>query len=381
MPKVPGPLLRSSSLDDLLSFLAQDFSASFRHRIGFPDNLACDFGDLERFWRHTLVNVGDPFTSTLYQVKTFSVERKCIEWFAELYNVEDCWGYVTSCGSEANLHGALIGREEYPEGRYYFSAASHPCMPKIAKMLRLPYTEVAASPTGEMDYEDLARKLAPYGATPAVINLNIGTTSLGAIDRVERVVEVLQRNCVPYYLHCDAALGGMLLPFIPSAPKLDCTHLPIGSISISGHKFIGSPVPCSIFLVDRSQVRKNLAFYKSDIGYPGSADTTIGGSRSGLAPLVIWYALCQRGDRFTDEVAACLSNARYLAERLEEKGYSPILNDFSTTVALETPSPEVCEKWQLMVEGQRSRVVVMQHVDRPLIDEFLADLPNRSPGR
>ena len=49
--------------------------------------------------------------------------------------------------------------------------------------------------------------------------MNAGTTMTGAIDRVDRILEITGRLCLPHhYLHVDAALSGMILPFVDDAP-------------------------------------------------------------------------------------------------------------------------------------------------------------------
>ena len=41
-----------------------------------------------------------------------------LQWFAKLWEIdsEDYWGYITNCGTEGNLHGILVGRENHPDG-------------------------------------------------------------------------------------------------------------------------------------------------------------------------------------------------------------------------------------------------------------------------
>ena len=43
-----------------------------------------------------------------------------LNWFARLWEIEqeDYWGYVTNCGTEGNLHGILVGRENLPDGAH-----------------------------------------------------------------------------------------------------------------------------------------------------------------------------------------------------------------------------------------------------------------------
>jgi histidine decarboxylase len=41
-----------------------------------------------------------------------------LDWFARLWDIDQAeyWGYVTNCGTEGNLHGILVGRENLPNG-------------------------------------------------------------------------------------------------------------------------------------------------------------------------------------------------------------------------------------------------------------------------
>ena len=48
----------------------------------------------------------------------FVVQIGVLQWFAKLWEIdsEDFWGYITNCGTEGNLHGILVGRENHPDG-------------------------------------------------------------------------------------------------------------------------------------------------------------------------------------------------------------------------------------------------------------------------
>lgn len=66
---------------------------------------------------------------------------------------------------------------------------------------------------------------------------------------------------------------------------------PIGSISVSGHKFIGAPVPCGVVITRL----ENIEALSSDVEYLNSRDATIMGSRNGHAAVFLWYTLAQKG--------------------------------------------------------------------------------------
>ena len=73
-----------------------------------------------------------------------------------------------------------------------------------------------------------------------------------------------------FYIHCDGALFGLMIPFVKSAPMVTFRK-PIGSVSVSGHKFVGAPVPCGVVIT-----RKRFAMaLSSDVEYLNSRDATI----------------------------------------------------------------------------------------------------------
>ncbi|MEW6491807.1 MAG: histidine decarboxylase [Cyanobacteriota bacterium] len=354
------------TLDEFRRQLAQrtEFHA------GYPYNLDYDYTPLLPFLQYTLNNLGDPYVASNYGIDSREFEQACLKWFAQLYELDDHWGYVNSCGTEGNLYGIFLGRELYPDGIVYSSRDTHYSIAKASRLFRIPHVIVESQDNGELNYEHLELSLRQNRHHPAIININLGTTLKGATDRVDRVLDLLEQlNIDQFHIHCDGALGGLLLPFIEDAPKISFQQ-PIGSIAVSGHKFIGSPIPCGVVLTRREYVRK----IEQDIEYIGSKDTTIMGSRCGLAPLFLWYAIATRGEHFREEVKACVNNAHYLYNCLGKIDYSAMLNDFSTTVVLQKPDAEVCRKWQLATQGELAHLVVMQNITVDKIDLFMNDL-------
>ena len=128
---------------------------------------------------------------------------------------------------------------------------------------------------------------------PAIINVNIGTTVKGAVDNLDRILDILTRLEIPrdrYHIHCDGALFALMMPFIDDAPEVSFQK-PIDSIAVSGHKMLGSPMPCGVTLCRKEHVKK----LEEHIGYLNSVDTTIMGSRNGQSALYMWYSLRKKG--------------------------------------------------------------------------------------
>ncbi|PNX86570.1 histidine decarboxylase-like protein, partial [Trifolium pratense] len=169
-----------------------------------------------------------------------------------------------------------------------------------------------------------------------------GTTMKGAVDNIDMVIQTLEESGFTrdrFYIHCDGALLGIMLPLIKQAPVITFEK-PIGSITISGHKFLGCPTPCGVLLTRLEHTNT----FSKDIEVIGSRDATISGSRSGHAPIFI----------------------------------CTMLNEFSNTVVFEKPLDcEFIRKWNLAYQGNIAHVVVMQHVTIEMLDSFVDEFTQK----
>ena len=82
---------------------------------------------------------------------------------------------------------------------------------------------------------------------------------------------------------------------------------------------------------------------------------------------------------FVNQARNMVENAKYFKQRLEELNYPVWLNEFSNTPFFKRPSDAIIDKYDLAVEksplwGDLAHAVVMQHVDKKLIDAFIEDL-------
>lgn len=341
--------------------------------LGYPANLLYDYSDLYRFFAFTINNVGDPFVKGLYDIHTHSFEREVISFFADLYHAPqgDYWGYVTSGGTEGNMYGLYLARESLPNGIAYFSEDTHYSIKKSVRVLGIPSIIIKSQENGEIDYEDLEEKVKTNFEKPPLIVANIGTTIKGAVDRVEKIADIMRRNAIQkFYIHCDAALGGMILPFVDKAPIFDF-RMPIGSISLSGHKMIGCPMPCGVVIARKDNVER----IQQLIEYIGAPDTTLSGSRNGHTVLFLWYALKRFGhEGFKKMISSCIEVTHYTFNRLEEISWDAHAEDFSVTIVMKRPSDDLVEKWQLAIEGDIAHLLIMPHVSKKQIDALIEDL-------
>ncbi|MQM20611.1 hypothetical protein Taro_053636 [Colocasia esculenta] len=345
------------------------------HHLGYPYNLDFEYGALAQLQHFSINNIGDPFIESNYGVHSRQFEVGVLDWFARLWELEknEYWGYITNCGTEGNLHGILVGREVFPDGILYASKDSHYSAFKAARMYRMESIKVKTLVSGEMDCSDFEQKLLQNKDKPAIVNVNIGTTVKGAVDDLDLVIKILEESGFKnrFYIHCDGALFGLMLPFVKRAPKVTFKK-PIGSVSVSGHKFVGCPMPCGVQITRR----EHIGAFSRDVEYLASRDATIMGSRNGHAPLFLWCTLNKKGYKgFQKEVQRCLQNAHYLRNRLREVGVGAMLNELSSTVVFERPrDEEFVRKWQLACQGNIAHVVVMPSVTIEKLDSFLHEL-------
>jgi histidine decarboxylase len=348
------------------------FRNTVRHNVGYPCNQVLDYGELHRFLEFSGNNVGDPWAGSNVPMNTHSFEREVVAMCASLTggDVESLWGYVTSGGTEGNMYGLYVARELFPEGICYFCEHTHYSVAKILRMQHTRSIMLRAQPDGEIDYDDLEESIKLHRDSPPIIFLNVGTTMTGAIDRVARVREILDRQCArEAYLHVDAALSGMILPFVDDPPEWDFAA-GVDSISISGHKLLGSPVPCGVILARRPHVER----IARGVEYVGVQDTTILGSRSAIAPLVLWYRLRQLGNGGLRALAGdCLKVARAGVEIFRQRGIPAWRHRHSITIVIPRPPSEIFKKWILAPYGDIAHVITVPPVDESALEELAED--------
>ncbi len=355
-------------LDDLHERLR---ALSLRN-VGYPTNQAFDYSELFRFLHFSANNVGDPFHSTNYRLNTMEFEREVLADFARFTRApaDEWWGYVTSGGTEGNMYGLYVARELFPDGICYFSEDTHY---SVAKVLRLQHTRnimIKSQTDGHMDYADLRETLRIHRDVPPIIFANIGSTMKGAVDDLAQIRAILDDLAIANaYIHADAALSGMILPFV-DAPQPWNFADGADSISISGHKMLGAPIPCGVVLARKSHVDR----IARSIEYIGALDTTIAGSRSAFAPIMLWYRLRTLGDAgLRRMVQECLERAEHAVRQLRAHGIDAWRHPNSITVVFPKPPQSMMEKWIIAPRKKIGHLIAMPHVTTAIIDEFVAD--------
>jgi glutamate/tyrosine decarboxylase-like PLP-dependent enzyme len=151
------------------------------------------------------------------------MENMLLRWTAELVGYGTGWGgNIASGGSIANLtaiatardaHG--LGGADYAAAVVYATAQAHHSIDKalrIAGMAESPIRHVAMDAHYRMRPDALAEAIArdrAAGLKPWLVIAAAGTTDTGAVDPLDAIADVAQRERCWY--HVDAAYGGFFL--------------------------------------------------------------------------------------------------------------------------------------------------------------------------
>ncbi|MEO3780957.1 histidine decarboxylase [Micromonospora sp. B11E3] len=360
----------------VLDHLVGEADAAAATSIGFPGAVDLDQSEVmarlgARLWN----NIGDPGDEGGV-AHTRVLERAVVAWVADILAMpaDDRWGYVTSGGTEGNLSALHAARRRHPTARIYYSTAAHYSIPKAVEILGARSVVVGARPDGEMDYADLAAQLRKRRRWPAIVVATAGTTMAEAVDDSTRIRAVLDEYGVAGHLHVDAALSGIPLA-LDGQLRLDDAG-GIGSIAVSGHKFLGVPTPCGVVLI-RDSVRTN----GSHVSYTDTVDTTITGSRCGLAAALLWHAVALHGrEGHRWRVSEARTLAAYAVYQLTAAGWPAWRHGHAFTVVIKTPPEPVRKKWLLATDGDTSHIICMPGISKGQIDAFVADVAAAAPS-
>lgn len=269
---------------------------------------------------------------------------------------------------------------------------------------------------------------------PIFVCFNYGTTFKGAYDNVQeaakQLVPILKKHNMykikvyydkehpkkydirnGFWFHVDGALGSAYMPFIEKAIKQGKISMPedytfpvsdfrvpeIHSLVMSGHKWIGAPFPCGIYMTKT----KYQLLPPDDPMYIGSPDTTFSGSRNGLAAIILWDYLAKNSYEAnirkairTEELAQyTVKSLKKLEDRIKEDLWVN-RTPFSLTIRFKRPNPDIIFKYSLSCESlfvinetgyseerNYAHMYTMTHVTEELIDQLVEDLsePNAFP--
>ncbi len=352
--------------------------AAHQTHLGYPYNLSFDPGVPTGLHQFLINNLGDPYVGSHYASEVCQLEREAIGWLMHLWGCDDpseYWGSIGASGTEGNIWGIYLGREALPNAVLLHSADAHYSIPKAARLQRIEAVEVGSNPAGEIDLAALAQTLTTLRGRPVILALTCGTTMKGAHDDIAGAIAVLEAAGLGpdrRYIHLDGALNAMVVPFLAAAPASiqPMFGLGIDSISTSGHKMIGTPMPCGAIVCRKphiDQIARAISYLKSN-------DTTLMGSRNGHAVLAIWTRLFGHGhDGYAKDARHCSQRAQMLATKLGAAGAQVLCNPHALTGVFDEPGAEIVSRYQLACAKGLAHAIVMPNVTDTLLEEFRTD--------
>ncbi len=194
-------------------------------------------------------------------------------------------GTFPTGGSMSNYMALVMGRDaKDPNCRLdgmskplviYTSVESHYSTAKNASFAGIGRNNIRfieADSKGRMIPEQLEAQIIDdleNGFIPAYVNATAGTTVLGAFDPIDKIADITEKYKI--WLHIDGAYAGSVIfsdeykHLVKGADRSD-------SFSYNAHKMIGTPLTCSIILVNDKKYLHNSFSNDADYLYQTDGD-------------------------------------------------------------------------------------------------------------
>ncbi len=313
---------------------------------------------------------------------TLQLEKEAVGTLAALLHGENSAGFIVSGGTEANLLALLAARNmaNVSNPEVVLPQSAHFSFNKICILLKIKPVQASLDNSFMVDAASVEQCISKN--TIAVVG-TVGTAELGAVDPIGKLSEIALSRGV--YLHVDAALGGLMVPFLENAPTFDFRLKGVKSITVDPHKMGLATVPAGGILFRDSTC---LAHIKTETPYL-TEDTqyTFVGTRSGASAAATWAVFESLGrEGFTKTVNHCFRLTKALSAGLKSRGFKLVTEPALNIVAFR------CSNSKLLVTALRQRgwfvsyvprldcvrIVVMPHLRKRHITAFLKELREMS---
>ncbi len=227
---------------------------------------------------------------------TARMELDVVGDIARMFGFTAHLGHLTSGGTMANIEALWVSRMLHPGKSVAYSSAAHYTHQRMCGVLQIPSRTIGTDADGKMDLGALEDALRACGIVTSVATM--GTTSLGAVDPLDRIIPLAKRYGAR--VHADAAYGGFFMlctgqnpPPIDSVPfrfLKECD-----SIVVDPHKHGLQPYGCGCILFRDPSVG-TLYKHESPYTYFTSKELHLGEislecSRAGASAAALWCTL------------------------------------------------------------------------------------------
>ena len=324
-------------------------------------------------------NLGDPGL----HVGSRKVEEETVDMLSNLLGLEKGYGHIVSGGTEANILAVRAFRNlagvEKPE--LILPKSAHFSFIKAGEMLGVKLVWAKLNEDHTVNVRDVENKITDN--TIGIVGI-AGTTGLGVVDDIPALSDLALDYGLP--LHVDAAFGGFVIPFAKALgyeiPDFDFRLKGVKSITIDPHKMGMVPIPAGGIIFREKKYIDAISVLAPYLAGGRIWQATITGTRPGANALAVWAMIKHLGfEGYKEIVRKAMELSRWLAVELKKiQGVylvrEPVLNIVSFGAEnLEAVEEELKRRgWGISAHRGYIRIVLMPHVKREHLEEFLKDL-------
>ncbi|WP_099209458.1 tyrosine decarboxylase MfnA [Thermococcus henrietii] len=324
-------------------------------------------------------NLGDPGLHT----GSRKVEEEAVEMLSNLLGLERGYGHIVSGGTEANILAVRAFRNlaEVEKPELILPKSAHFSFIKAGEMLGVKLVWAELNDDYTVNVRDVEEKITDN--TIGIVGI-AGTTGLGVVDDIPALSDLALDYGLP--LHVDAAFGGFVIPFAKALgydiPDFDFRLKGVKSVTIDPHKMGMVPIPAGGIIFREKKYIDTISVLAPYLAGGRIWQATITGTRPGANALAVWAMIKHLGfEGYKEIVRKAMELSRWFAGELKKiPGVylirEPVLNIVSFgTENLEWVEEELKRRgWGISAHRGYIRIVLMPHVRREHLEEFLRDL-------
>ncbi|VAW41365.1 Pyridoxal-dependent decarboxylase family protein [hydrothermal vent metagenome] len=268
-------------------------------------------------------------------------EKKVIDWLTPFYGMNG--GHMCSGSTIANLTVLWAARDAKGIEKIVASKAAHISIEKAARILGLPYEQIATNSEGQIDPDKIG------DISNACLVLTAGTTATGVIDPLALAGQAK-------WTHVDAAWAGPLRLSPTHAHLLDDIDK-ADSIAVSAHKWLFQPKDSALIMLRDVDLANSAISFGG--GYLATPNIGIQGSRGASAIPLLATMIAWGREGIADCIDHAMSMANILATELSKEDNISLWAMPETGVTVFRPLTMSTEEfYQCLPEGMFSNCVL-----------------------
>ena len=324
-------------------------------------------------------NLGDP---GLHRGSK-EIEEEAVQMLGELLHLRRVYGNIVSGGTEANILAVRAFRNvsnvEKPE--LILPESAHFSFLKASDLLKVKLVWAGLNRDYSVNVKDVETKITDN--TIGIVGI-AGTTGLGVVDDIPALSDIAVDYGVP--LHIDAAFGGFVIPFAKALgyelPDFDFRLKGVQSITIDPHKMGMVPIPAGGIVFRKKKYMDVINVLAPYLAGGKIFQATITGTRPGANAIAVWALLKHLGfEGYKNVVKEAMENALWFADQIRRLDgvyliREPMLNivSFGSKRLKKIEAELKAREWGISAHRGYIRIVMMPHVKREHLNNFLKDL-------